>query len=167
MSDRITMLMLKALRRLDPDEQDEVLESLLAARLGADAPPPLGVPGAATPLPEPLEADRTARVVRLFGVDPAGLTGVQGRLKVLPVRLPAADYDQLREVVATARIQHGGRDSDPARTIPGRATVAAVAEPRDRRSVTAGLELLRSGARMAAATSSSVARLCPLTNASQ
>ncbi len=40
MSDRITMLMLKALRRLDPDEQDEVLESLLAARLGADAPPP-------------------------------------------------------------------------------------------------------------------------------
>jgi len=97
MSDRITMLMLKALRRLDPDEQDEVLESLLAARLGADAPPPLGVPGAATPLPEPPEADRTARVVRLFGVDPAGLTGVQGRLKVLPVRLPAADYDQLRE----------------------------------------------------------------------
>lgn len=97
MSDRVAMLMLKGLRLLEQDEQDEVLESLLAAGLHAGAPQPLGFLCAGTNPVTPPGVDRADRVVRLFGADPAAVAGGEGRLKVLPVRLPVTDYYRLRE----------------------------------------------------------------------
>ncbi len=90
MSDRMSALLLKAVRLLEQDEQDEVLRGLLGARLAPDSAP-AGVP--ARPMSS---ADRAARVVDLFGADPSGATS-EGGLKVLPVRLPAGDYDRLRD----------------------------------------------------------------------
>lgn len=103
MSDRAATLLLKALRLLEQEEQDEVVASLLSARLSASDPlQGLGFLGAAT-VAAPMDAERAVRVVRLFGVDPGAVTGTEARLKVLPVRLPVADHDRLREWSA----QHG------------------------------------------------------------
>jgi hypothetical protein len=88
MSDRTSDLLLKAVRLLEQDEQDEVLRGLLGANRAPDSVP-AGVP--ARPISS---ADRTARVVDLFGADPGG---AEGGLKVFPVRLPAGDYDRLRD----------------------------------------------------------------------
>lgn len=93
MSDRTGKLMLKALRMLEQDEQEEVLESLLAARIHAGAPQALGLPAEAVSSTLP-DADR---VLRLFGTETTARAIVEGRLKVLPVRLLAADYERLRE----------------------------------------------------------------------
>ena len=91
MSDRVSELMLKAVRLLEQDEQDEVLLGLLGAGRAPDSPP------AGVPFRPMSSADRTARVVDLFGADPGGAIGSEGGLKVLPVRLPAGDYDRLRD----------------------------------------------------------------------
>lgn len=90
MSDRVSELLLKAVRLLEPDEQDEVLRGLLGASL-ARGSAPVGLPRTMS------DADRAARVVDLFGADPGGATATEGGLKVLPVRLPAGDYDRLRD----------------------------------------------------------------------
>ncbi|HEX5494217.1 MAG TPA: hypothetical protein VFX70_06560 [Mycobacteriales bacterium] len=83
MSDRLYELLVRAVRQLDQAEQDEVLGALLS-----------GV-GARTPVFE-------ARA-RRSGVGAAALAeritmaaGDTGDLKVLPVRLPVADYERLR-----------------------------------------------------------------------
>jgi hypothetical protein len=88
MSDRVSELLLKAVRLLEQDEQDEVLRGLLRTGRAPDAAP------GAVPARPMSSADRTARVVDLFGADPGG---AEGGLKVLPVRLPAGDYDRLRD----------------------------------------------------------------------
>jgi hypothetical protein len=92
MSDRVTELLLKAIRLLSQDERDEVLARFLAGRIFN--PDPFGSqPGA-------------GRADQRFGQWPpghildnitAGMTlDPDPQLKVLPVRLPQADYDRLR-----------------------------------------------------------------------
>ncbi len=93
MSDRVSELLVKAVRLLEQDEQDEVLHGLLGASLApGSGPGPRGVPR-----PAMSNADRVARVVDLFGADPGDFHGAEGELKVLPVRLPAGDYERLRD----------------------------------------------------------------------
>ena len=114
MSDRVTELLLKAVRQLPQDEQDEVLAGLLSGRLDAPvAPAPAAVavvapdgrpggrpPGATRMLRSRVISggwirplDRTASGT-LFG-SPSG-TPADTDLRVLPVRLPTSDYDRLR-----------------------------------------------------------------------
>ena len=90
MSDRVTELLLKAIRQLTPDERDELLAGFLADRVE----------------PESLGAQaRVAAALQPLGQWPSGLsmtistghgTDPIPQLKVLPVRLPSADYDRLR-----------------------------------------------------------------------
>lgn len=106
MPERLEELLLKAVRQLPPEEQDEVLRSLLS---GSVVTRRTGVPS--VPAVDPVQIDlptgamplQPSRVDRLFGwpliADPPS-TEVTSEpdtaLKVLPVRLPVADYDRLR-----------------------------------------------------------------------
>lgn len=91
MSVRADVLLNKALQALDPDERDELLHGLLLGRLGASVST-TGLLGRAAGL----SVDRE-RLSAVLGpdCDAASTAGVQ--LKVLPIRLPEADYERLRE----------------------------------------------------------------------
>jgi hypothetical protein len=97
MADRMMELLLKAVRGLSQEEQDEVLAGLLAgfgrpqpAQPLVQAPWPLAVTSASA---------RAGIVERLAHAEESATAGggTGGELKVLPVRLPSADYEQLRE----------------------------------------------------------------------
>jgi hypothetical protein len=96
MPDRVTELLLKAVRGLSQQEQDEVLAGLLAG---------LGRPQPAHPLVEeswrwavPSASAHVEIVERFARAQESATAGSAGAdLKVLPVRLPSADYEQLRE----------------------------------------------------------------------
>jgi hypothetical protein len=108
--DRITELLLMAVRQLPRDEQDEVLALLLGQRVreaGGSADPREGstaralgrrlgtgsIPWGGVPA-----GARTGLFDRLGRSEGAFMTGPDsGDLKVLPVRLPTADYERLRE----------------------------------------------------------------------
>jgi hypothetical protein len=94
MSDRVTELLLKAVRGLSQQEQDEVLTSLLGGFGQSHA-----VHHAAySPWAVPSTPARTEIVERLAQAERSGTPGgAGGDLKVLPVRLPGDDYDRLRE----------------------------------------------------------------------
>lgn len=111
MPERLDELLLKAVRQLPAPEQDEVLRSLLAGAVLAGPLPSTGTRRLAAPPVEPVQIDlpsgvlppHQARVDRLFGwplIAEAPSTEVtsepETELKVLPVRLPVADYDRLR-----------------------------------------------------------------------
>jgi hypothetical protein len=91
MSDRVTELLLKAIRQLSQDERDEVLAGFLAGR--AFEPEPLGPLGRTSAVLQPLRewpSDLSMNIAAGMNTDPIP------QLKVLPVRLPSADYDRLR-----------------------------------------------------------------------
>ncbi|MDQ4037515.1 MAG: hypothetical protein M3313_03990 [Actinomycetota bacterium] len=94
MSDNAAKLMLKAVRSLPQDEQDEVFEHLLGAGLQTASSQVPNVSYATAPH---LRMATAAHISQLFGPQLASATGPDDRLKVLPVRLPNADYDRLRE----------------------------------------------------------------------
>jgi hypothetical protein len=108
-TDRMTELLLLAVRQLGQDEQDEVLALLLAQRVGAGAAEVPADPPAERPVaaarrlgslswPVPPATARTGLFDRLGRSEGAFMTGPDsGDLKVLPVRLPTADYERLRE----------------------------------------------------------------------
>jgi len=88
MSDRLRDLLLKAVGTLDPEERDEVLAELLAS-------------GAALTATQRLMevhhvADPATRTVALRDELSATLGAAGGEVKMLPVRLPTADYERLR-----------------------------------------------------------------------
>ena len=100
MSHRSGELLLKAIQSLPADEQEEVLVAVLggqgttigaaAARAEVGGPPP-GLPGA--PFTIPLSGE--------FLPEPgsrvrASATAGEAALRVLPVRLPAEEYERLR-----------------------------------------------------------------------
>ena len=92
MSNRIDLLLQKALQALEPDERDELLHGLLLGRLTAAGS--LSV-GAAGPGGAPRAEDVShERLTALLGVRAAWATGAG--MKVLPIRLPEADLDRLR-----------------------------------------------------------------------
>lgn len=94
-------LLLKAIRSLPDDEQERLLVSLLDRVAGtADAGPPgAEMPvGPAARVPS-LQLELTSRGLQPVGPPLAGLpqTVAEHGLKVLPVRLPAGDYERLRD----------------------------------------------------------------------
>jgi hypothetical protein len=107
--DRVTELLLMAVRQLGQDEQDEVLALLLGHRVHeAGTPDPTRDAPTARALGRRLGASsfswgipagtRSGLFDRLGRSEGAFVTGPDsGDLKVLPVRLPTADYERLRE----------------------------------------------------------------------
>jgi hypothetical protein len=97
MSQDVGQLLLKALNGLSPEEQGELLGQLISRSVP--------VPWASTPvgLGVPIDGADSVAVASLLGVAQAlraprrsGRAAV-AELKVLPVRLPVADYERLRE----------------------------------------------------------------------
>jgi len=110
MSDRVGELLLKAMRELSPGEQAELLGGLLGGRRRPDAPNPRAVgagvlarhavvPDAVTfPLDVDLNVWAAPILADLRAVQAAAVPAAdpEAALKVLPVRLPASDYERLR-----------------------------------------------------------------------
>ena len=88
MSDRTAGLLLKAVRQLPQDEQDEVLTELLAARL-LPAGPAMAASGLFM-FPPDLTPEAQRKAIEAMDV----------KLKVLPVLLPEDDYERLRSFAA-------------------------------------------------------------------
>ena len=87
MSQTVGQLLLKGLRQLPEEEQDEALTSLLETTFARSA---WGRNASAAGPPfAPVDVSRLAAQVPSEGGDP-------GRWKVLPVRLPQDDYERLR-----------------------------------------------------------------------
>ena len=105
MADRLTELLLKAVRLLPPSEQDEVLGALLDGTLRMPASGAEPSPGGGAVLLEG-SGDVLRRMQPLGTLDSLGAVGpadADTALRVLPVRLPLTDYERLR---AFSR-QHG------------------------------------------------------------
>jgi hypothetical protein len=92
MSDRTDLLLRKALQTLDADERDELLRGLLLGRLSGGMSAAAGVVG---PVSAPRLAVNRERLAALLGAEAPTAAGV--RMKVLPVRLPEAEHEQLRQ----------------------------------------------------------------------
>jgi hypothetical protein len=89
MSERLRELLMKAVHELEPAEQEEVLGELL---IGSTAP-------LATLMPRPVTAMHRAGPPRDRAELVEWSTSVAvaaGDMKLLPVRLPSADYERLR-----------------------------------------------------------------------
>ena len=93
MSDRVIELLLKAVRGLSQDEQDEVLGTLLRSQLAGSegAADELGVQPLGTPSSSGFSKDLSEQARRDV------IQAMDTRLKVLPVRLPEGDYERLRK----------------------------------------------------------------------
>ncbi|HST83461.1 MAG TPA: hypothetical protein VLL08_17150 [Kineosporiaceae bacterium] len=99
MSQDLGQLLLKALNGLSTEEQGELLAQLVSR----SAPMPWA--GASVGMDVPIDGNDPAAVASLLGVAQvlraprrSGQTAVsEPELKVLPVRLPVADYERLRE----------------------------------------------------------------------
>lgn len=92
-TDRVTELLVKAVRQLPQPEQDEVLGVLLSARVLEPVPSMLGLGGRIGAAAQPLGAWPTGMAVN---IGPDLTADPEPQLKVLPVRLPVADHDRLR-----------------------------------------------------------------------
>jgi hypothetical protein len=88
MSERIHDLLLKAVGALEPQERDEVLSELLASGAALVATQRLMDVSHTT--------DARTRTMALRDELSATLGAASGEVKMLPVRLPTADYDRLR-----------------------------------------------------------------------
>lgn len=94
MSDRAAVLLRKALQSLQPAERDELLDAVLLGQLGSMGT--LWPSGVTRPVPLVAEVDRDRLAAWLGSADHFPTPG-RGALKVLPVRLPEADYERLRK----------------------------------------------------------------------
>ena len=94
MSDRAAVLLRKALQSLQPAERDELLDAVLLGQLSSVGT--LWPSGVTRPVPRGADVDRD-RLAALLGSDDYLPTTGRGALKVLPVRLPEADYERLRK----------------------------------------------------------------------
>lgn len=94
MSDRAPLLLRQALQTLQPDERDELLHDLLLGQLGRSMSAPGGFAGAGIAAGFTVDRERLASLLG-SGIDASSSAGA--RLKVLPVRLPEADYERLRD----------------------------------------------------------------------
>jgi len=100
MSDRLRELLLKAVRTLEPEEQEEVLgELLLAGTATSLTGPPSAPVEHQVALPPYVSITGLRRRVGAVARAEDFLTTLavaSGDVKVLPVRLPEADYERLR-----------------------------------------------------------------------
>lgn len=90
--DKINHLLTKALQALDADERDELLRGLLLARLTSETSCATGVVG---PVAAPQPGGDPERLAALLGGDLTA--GAGASMKVLPIRLPEADHERLRQ----------------------------------------------------------------------
>jgi hypothetical protein len=90
MSDTADLLLRKALQALDTDERDELLRGLLLGQLSGGAATSPGVVG-------PRVAVDRERLATLLGAELHPSTAAGARMKVLPVRLPEAEHERLRQ----------------------------------------------------------------------
>ena len=91
MSDRIDLLLHKALQALSGDERDELLHGLLLRQLTVAGPAAVAPAGSGgPPLAEEMSRERLTALLGP-GVEEAG-----AGMKVLPVRLPEMDLERLR-----------------------------------------------------------------------
>ena len=97
MSDRADLLVRKALQTLDADERDELLRSLLLGQLTGGVPAAAGVVGPVGPVGAPQLAVDRDRLASLLGAEIQAPTATGVRMKVLPVRLPEAEHERLRQ----------------------------------------------------------------------
>src|SRR5262245_10156944 len=91
-SERLRELLIKAVRELEPAEQDEVLGELLtgaSARLLPAMPHLTSVLGRHRTPGEPTELVE-------WGAGFLSGASASGDMKLLPIRLPSADYERLR-----------------------------------------------------------------------
>lgn len=98
--DRVGELLLKAVRGLPADEQDEVLKGLLVGLMGREPSGPGTRPRRSDPFAIAARLRAGPPAERLLGLIEPDLQAVvagESDLKVLPVRLPAVDYERLRE----------------------------------------------------------------------
>jgi hypothetical protein len=93
MSDTADLLLRKALQALDTDERDELLRGLLLGQLSGGAATSAGVVG---PVGPRVAVDRE-RLATLLGAELHPSTAAGARMKVLPVRLPEAEHERLRQ----------------------------------------------------------------------
>ncbi len=94
MSDRAAVLLRKALQSLQPAERDELLDAVLLGQLSSVGT--LWPSGVTRPVPLVAKVDRD-RLAAWLGSDDHFPTTGRGALKVMPVRLPEADYERLRK----------------------------------------------------------------------
>ena len=94
MSDRADLLLRKALQTLDVDERDELLRSLLLGQLTGKMSAAAGLLG---PASVPRLAVNRERLEALLGTEIQASTAAGVRMKVLPVRLPEAEHERLRQ----------------------------------------------------------------------
>jgi hypothetical protein len=94
MSDRVGLLLHKALQTLDVDERDELLRGLLLGRLTAGMSSEAGVVG---PVAAPRAGVDRERLASLLGREIEAPVSAGAHLKVLPIRLPEADHERLRQ----------------------------------------------------------------------
>jgi hypothetical protein len=101
-SQRLRELLIKAVRELDQAEQDEILGELLT---GASARLFTAMPGLTASMHRRMSGREQAELVDFttaflagpgFGPGAPGALGSPGDVKLLPVRLPTADYERLR-----------------------------------------------------------------------
>jgi hypothetical protein len=99
-SDRLRELLLRAVRTLEPEEQEEVLADLLVAGTATSlAGPPQAPPERPVSLPPYVSITGLRRRFGAVARTEDFLTTLavtSGDVKVLPVRLPEADYERLR-----------------------------------------------------------------------
>ena len=94
MSNRVDLLLHKALQTLDGDERDELLRGLLLGRLTAGMSSSAGGVG---PVAAPRAGVDRERLAFLFGREIEAPVSAGAQLKVLPIRLPEADHERLRQ----------------------------------------------------------------------
>ncbi len=94
MSDRADLLLRKALQTLDADERDELLRNLLLGHLSGGMSAAAGLVG---PVSAPRLAVDRERLASLLGTEIQASTAAGVRMKVLPVRLPEAEHERLRQ----------------------------------------------------------------------
>ena len=94
MSNRVDLLLHKALQTLDVDERDELLRGLLLGRLTAGMSSSAGGVG---PVAAPRAGVDRERLAFLFGREIEAPVSAGAQLKVLPIRLPEADLERLRQ----------------------------------------------------------------------
>lgn len=97
MSDRTGELLLKGLRQLSQAEQDEVVAGLLGGLVAGTARPTVPHFPPTTPFTLTSPSASAEVIDLLTRGERTGVSAGDTDLKVLPVRLPAADYDRLRE----------------------------------------------------------------------
>jgi hypothetical protein len=88
MSERLRELLMKAVRKLEPAEQEEVLGELLVGSTAQLATLTPGLTSTRRPVSPRTRVELTEWA--------ATMAVASGDMKLLPVRLPSADYERLR-----------------------------------------------------------------------